>query len=326
MRKGPCGPIHLRRRSFMVKREDTPCRGLRNVPVILGIMLSAYLLSGCATVPYSNGQDIERPNTLNLRPNEPQIERGRPNRFIDGLGHFVLSIPSKVLLLNWHVDNHNISQTSEDMLKRYLADNDLHNVKVRLNQYAPGAEWSRLFRNRSVGAGWRFTLGIISLMNYTIFPGRLFGGDEYNPYTNTIHLYSDHSAIALHEAGHAKDFTERKYKGSYSALRMLPLVPLYQEALATGDAIGYFREKELAEEEKNAYKILYPAYGTYVGGEAFRWVQWWVDLPPWAEYAVRYGSAIPGHILGRGKAFSVDRKSRAKSHPNIESSGQSCQR
>jgi len=310
----------------MKKREVALYRGFRKWPIILGMILSAHLLSGCATVPHRDGQDIERPNTLHLRPNEPQIERGRPNRFLDGLGHLVLSIPSKVLLLNWRVDNHTISQESEDRLGHYLADNDLHNVKVRLNQYAPGDEWSRLFRNRSVGAGWRFTLGIISLINYTVFPGRLFGGDEYNPYTDTIHLYSDHSAIALHEAGHAKDFAERKYKGSYSALRMLPLVPLYQEALATGDAIGYFKEKELVEEEKDAYKVLYPAYGTYVGGEAFRWVQWWVDLPPWAEYAVTYGSAIPGHIIGRAKAFYVDHKSRSRSQAETELSGESGQR
>lgn len=298
-------------------------QGFSKWPIILGMLLSTYLVSGCATVPYRYGQNIEKSNTLQLRPNEAQIETGRPNKFFDGLGHFVLSLPTKLLLLNWHVDNHNISRETEDRLRHYLADNDLHNVKVRLNQYAPGAEWNRLFRNRSVGAGWRFSLGIISVLNYTVFPGRLFGGDEYNPYTNTIHLYSDHSAISLHEGGHAKDFAKRKYKGSYSALRMLPLVPLYQEALATVDTVGYLRERGLVQQEKDAYKVLYPAYGTYVGGEAFRWVQWWVDLPPWVEYAVKYGSAIPGHIIGRIKAFSVDHSSPSRSPAANGSSGES---
>lgn len=288
-------------------------------PIMLGILLSTYLFSGCATVPYRYGQNIEQMNTLKLRPNEPQIEWGRPNKFLDGLGHYVLSIPSKIILLNWNIDNHNISEESEDRLKQYITHNDLHNVKVRVNQYAPGGEWSRLFRNRSVGGGWRFTLGIISLVNYTVFPGRLFGGDQYNPYTNTIHLYSDHSAVSLHEAGHAKDFGQRKYKGSYSAIRMLPLVPLYQEALATGDAIGYFREKGLVQEEKDAYKVLYPAYGTYIGGEALRWVKWWLDLPPWIDYAVKFGVAIPGHIIGRIKAFSLD-DSSASRPPDITGS------
>jgi len=306
-------------------RKMTIYHSLPTWPIVSGILLLAYLLSGCATVPYKYGQTIEGTNTLKLRLNEPQMERGRPNTFVDGVGHYVLSLPSKLILWNWNVDNHNISEESEDSLEQYLTQNDLHNVKVRLNQYAPGAEWSRLFRNRSVGAGWRFTLGIISLVNYTIFPGRLFGGDEYNPYTNTIHLYSDLSAISVHEGGHAKDFAQRKYKGTYSAIRMLPLVPLYQEALATGDAIGYYRETGLVLEEKDAYKVLYPAYGTYVGGEALRWVQWFVDVPLWVSYAVRFGVAIPGHIIGRVKASLVDDRSGSRTSAATGSSGQALQ-
>lgn len=67
------------------------------IPVII---LSTYLVSGCATVPYRCGQDIEQINTLKLRPNEPQIERGRANKFIDSLGHFAFSLPSKIILMN----------------------------------------------------------------------------------------------------------------------------------------------------------------------------------------------------------------------------------
>jgi hypothetical protein len=137
------------------------------LPVIL---VSMHLTLGCATVPYKKGQDIEQVNTLKLMPQESQTERGRPIKLIDYPGHYVFSLPSKLLLLNWKIDNHDISRESEEMLQQYLVDNDLHQVKVRLNQYAPGAEWRRLFQNRSVGAGWRFTLGIISLVDYTIIP------------------------------------------------------------------------------------------------------------------------------------------------------------
>jgi hypothetical protein len=289
------------------------------------IMLLSYLLSGCATVPYKYGQDIEEMNTLKLSPNESQIDRGRPIKFVDGLGHYVLSLPSKIILLNWNVDNHNISKEAEDRLQEYLAQNDLQNVKIRLNQYAPGAEWKRLFHNRSVGAGWRFSLGMISLIEYTILAGRLFGGDHYNPYTNTINLYSDHSAILLHEGAHAKDFARRKYKGTYAAIRILPIVPLYQEALATGDAIGYFRDKDLVQEEKDAYKVLYPAYGTYIAGEALRWIGWWIDIPIWIEYAVEFGVAIPGHIIGRIKASYVEDSPASKPPAASESAGLSDQ-
>ena len=158
------------------------CKNFSKWIIILPAILSLiHLTMGCATVPYEKGRDIEQVNTLKLTPDESKIERGRPIKLLDFPGHYVFSLPSKLLLLNWKIDNHNISKESEEMLQQYLIDNDLHQVKVRLNQYAPGAEWKRLFKNRSVGAGWRFSFGIISLIEYTIITGRLFGGDQYNP-------------------------------------------------------------------------------------------------------------------------------------------------
>ncbi|OGV60062.1 MAG: hypothetical protein A2283_19855, partial [Lentisphaerae bacterium RIFOXYA12_FULL_48_11] len=216
----------------------------------------------------------------------------------DILGN-IFSIPSKILLLHWKVDRHNISSNTVSSLRRYLADNEMNSVKVRLNEYAPGGEWSRLFRNKSVGAGWRYTLGLFSALGYTIFPGRLFGGDNFNPFTDTISIYSDLPTIAMHEAGHAKDATMRTYRGTYAAIRLIPLVALYQEALATGDAIGYLRDKQITEKEKEAYKILYPAYATYIGGEASTFF----DGP---GYLFTLAAVIPAHIIGRCKAAGVN--------------------
>lgn len=268
------------------------------VLIILVISLSV----GCATVPYQITQDIEGPNTLKLRTNESQVERGKPIPIVDGLGHYLLSLPSKIILWNWRVDNHNISIDTEEKLVGYLSKNNLNNVKVRVNQYAPGREWRRLFHNEAVGEVWRYTLGILSVSFYTILPGRAFGGDNFNPYTNTINLYSDHKGIAIHEGGHAKDAALRKYKGTYAALRLLPLFPLYQEAVATADALGYDKELGQVEDEKADYKILYPAFGTYIGGEGLRWV----NVPAWISYAISFSSALPGHIVGRVKAARVE--------------------
>ncbi len=50
------------------------------VPVLLLLVFT----SGCATVPYQYGRSIESTNGLKLRPGESQIERGRPQAFIDG--------------------------------------------------------------------------------------------------------------------------------------------------------------------------------------------------------------------------------------------------
>ena len=96
---------------------------------------------------------------------------------------------------------------------------------------------------------------LYEVITYTILPGRLFGGDHYNPFTNTIHLYSGHASIALHEGAHAKDSAESPFPGLYAASRMLPLVPLYQEGVATGDALGYHRAEDNPEAERADYKI-----------------------------------------------------------------------
>lgn len=279
------------------------------VHVIL-LMPISWVVTGCATTPYRYGHGLESPATLALRPNEPQIEYGRPNAVIDAIG-WILGIPSKIILLDRRVDNHQVSDETVEALRCYLHSNSLTNVKVRVNQYAPGGEWSRLYRNKAVGAGWRYTLGTLSMLFYTLLPGRLVGGDNYNPYTNTINIYSDHKAIAIHEGGHAKDFAPRTYKGTYAFFYMLPLAALYAEARASNDAISYLHAQPFARDETEGYRILYPAYATYIGGESSRL---------FGGYPVIYvGAVIPGHILGHWKGSRVPARRAAAAHISVES-------
>lgn len=257
----------------------------------IGFAIWLIVLCGCATTPYERSPD--GPNALALRDQEPRLERGRPNRFVDGLGHYLFSLPAKLLLLSWHVENHDVSAETEAALLEYLDGNGLCRVKLRINEYAPGGEWSRLFRNRDVNGFWRYTFGLLSVAGYTVFPQRVFGGDNYNPFTNTIHIYSDEPAIAMHEGGHAKDLTERRYKGLYSAVRLIPLVPLYQEAVATSDAVSYLRDEGEAERERKAYPLLWGAWGTYLGGEGARWF-----VEGWVLYVVQLPIAWGGRLAG----------------------------
>lgn len=275
------------------------------------LLLGALILSsaaGCATVPYRYGDRPESQNILQLQPEEPQIELGRPNAFIDAVG-WVFGIPSKILLLDSRMDNHVISDETVAALREYLHRNSVTNVKVRINQYAPGGEWSRLFRNKSVGAGWRYTFGVLATLIYTILPGRIIGGDNYNPYTNTINIYSDHKAVAIHEGGHAKDFAPRHYKGTYAFFYMIPFAALYAEARASNDAISYLHAQPSALDETHGYRILYPAYATYIGGETTQYV-----IP----YPVVYVAVlIPGHILGHWKGSRVEARRAAAAAADI---------
>jgi hypothetical protein len=227
-----------------------------------------------------------------LQANALPIERGKPRPVIDTIG-WVIGIPSKLLFWNRKIENHAISAETEQVLAGYLEENHLQHVKVRLNQYRPFDDFRRLSKNRSVAWPWRYTFGTFSVLGEAIVPGRLFGGDHFNPFTNTVHLYSDVPAIALHEAAHAKDFSRRCFQGTYAALYALPVVPLYHESIATSDVMDY-GETSLHDPElqRQAYNVLYPAYGTYVGGAAG------TIFPP-ISFPAYYGSVAAGHLAGR---------------------------
>jgi len=272
------------------------------------LVLIVILVSSCAHEPYTMGPKFINPDNVWLNPGEPQIEAGNPHEFLDFAGSWLnpFSLLAKLILWDRRIQNHQVSDDTVAVLQEYLDDNDLKSVKVRINQYAPAGEWSRLFRNHAVGAGWRYTLGVVTVAFYTILPGRFFGGDNYNPFTHTISIYSNHRAIALHEGGHAKDFEGAEMRGTYAAVSVLPLAPLYYEAKATGDAVGYMREKNFKEMEKEGYKILYPAYGTYVGGEFINLVDIFSPIDTAVALGVQLAIVIPGHIVGRIKAALVE--------------------
>ena len=248
---------------------------------IASVILTTTLVGCATTVPYVG----EGPH--------PQIERGAPVPPIDVIGN-VLALPMKLLLFSWKFDLHYVSPQTEEKLATYLDAQELPALKAarfQLNEYRPGEDLSRLVHNHYVAWPYRVLIGVpVTLFADVLLPGRLFPwGDYYNPYTNTVHLFSDHPAIALHEAGHAHDFASRRFKGTYSALRLIPFVDLYQEYKATQEAIRYLKAVHDQPTELSAYKILYPAYGTYVGSYFF---------PPIGTL----GGALLGHAAGRSTA------------------------
>ena len=260
-------------------------------------MLAIIFASGCRVLePRPIAVVRNNMPTELIADGEPQIERGKPRTVIDGFG-WVWGIPSKLMLWNRNIENHRISPETETLLTEYLETNGLSDVKVRLNQYRPWDDWRRLTRNTSVAWPWRYTFGAVATLGETVVPGRLFGGDHYNPYTGTIHLYGDVPAIAFHEAAHAKDFSNRKYPGTYAAVYILPAVPLWHERIASNDVLSYVLYRDDKRLQRQAYHILYPAYGTYMGdatGYAF---------PRYAN-PIYLGGILVGHAMGRWQGRS----------------------
>ncbi|MFN7892513.1 MAG: hypothetical protein ACK5OC_19610 [Pirellula sp.] len=265
---------------------------------ILFLLFLSIVCSGCKVLEPIPIHRVRNNLPSELTPDhEPIMERGQPRRVIDAFG-WVWGIPSKLMLWNRKVESHSISPETEQRLEEYMVDNQLLDVKVRLNQYRPLDDWRRLVRNKSVAWPWRYTFGAVATAAETVVPGRLFGGDHFNPYTSTIHLYSDLPAVALHEAAHAKDFSNRKYPGTYAAVYALPIVPLWHERIATNDVLAYVRDRGDADAQREAYHLLYPAYGTYGGNAAG-------VVFPTASAPLFIAGVLAGHAAGRYEASSI---------------------
>ncbi len=251
--------------------------------LIIASLLIA-LAGGCAS---TRGASTVDRNPQRVNSSEVRIERGRPNRLIDGTG-WVLGIPSKLALWDRRADNHHVSAETEDRLLEYMNRNELNSALVRINQYDPLGEWKRLATSRQVGVGWRYTVGLLDMLKYTFLPGRIFGEDWYNPYTDTINIYSDIPALAMSEAAYAKDIRRRRHRGPYAAVQILPIVGMWHETIATKDVLAYVNERGDNVEVDETYRILYPAYGGNLGagfGTFF----------PFGHAVGRLGGAAVGH-------------------------------
>lgn len=258
---------------------------------LLGALCLA-VAGGCAATPYQYGH-FQRSHSDHEAPCVVVIEHGTPNKRLDRLA-WLVGTPERILTLNKKVNQHELSPETTEKLKTYLERNDLTDVYVYVNHYDPAGQWRRLRENTQMSPVWRYSFGVFSFIGYTVWPRRVFGGDQYNPYTNSLYLNSDVPAVALHEAAFAKDVHARKLPGTYAAINDLPLLSLWHETRAVSDVLGYARAQNDLETEQETYKVQYPrmgADGSMVGGP---FVPFW-----WGGVALRVGGAAVGHVAGR---------------------------
>jgi hypothetical protein len=273
-----------------------------------GVCLLAGL--GCTAhgpYQYSRFHPAE-PDTARAAP--VVFEQGLPNKTLDGIAH-VVGMPARLLRMNSKVNNHDLSAKTTEQLKSYLERNDLTDVSVFVNHYDPAGQWRRLRENSRVAAGWRYTLGTISMIGYTILPGRVFGGDSYNPYTNSLLLNSDVPALVLYEAAFAKDIHGRKLPGCYAAANELPGLSFWRRSRAASDVVGYAREQKDWETERQAYHVLYP----HIGAQSFSFLGPITTLW-WEGPAFMLGGATMGHVAGRTLAARREGEIRAADSPD----------
>ncbi len=261
-----------------------------------GWLAGLWLLSnlGCVTAPYRYGEYKRLPGEAE-KPVEVVVDYGTPHKTLDRIG-WVVGLPSRLFPLHGGVNSHQVSDETRDKVVKYLDDNDLTDVRVRINQYDPKGEWRRLRENRRITPGWRYTSGVLAHLHYTLLPGRIVGGDWYNPYTNSLYINSDVPALVLHEAAYAKDIHSRQFPGTYAAINHVPLLWLWRQTVCVNDILSYAQMEADWEIEKQTYHVVYPLIGAHAGMSVS-------PLAPFGfEPVLGLGGALIGHATGRTTA------------------------
>jgi hypothetical protein len=235
------------------------------------------------------------------------MTEGKPRPVIDGIG-WVMGIPDKLLLWDRRVENHHVGENTKASIAEYLDSRGLNDVHVRVNEYDPAGEWRRLTQNTRISAVWRYTAGALSVVGYTLFPGRVFGGEKYNPYTNSLYVYSDVPSLGLVHGAYAYDVRSRSMPGTYAFTQELPVLSLYKETLATREALEYLEVTGEPEELQEGYRILHPRYGAEIGGAADSFLA--------GRPVFQVAGAVVGHATGRWKAHSQASPSTPKREEN----------
>lgn len=261
----------------------------RRIQLTLGC-IALLCSSGCASGTYRYGRfHPGQPDGVDLQP--VVVEQGKPHKLFDRLG-WLVGLPSRVMTASPKASNHDVSPETIEKVKTYLEQNDMTDVTVAVNDYDPQGQWRRLRENDRIDPFWRYSVGTLSWLGYAMFPYRVFGGDEYNPFTNTLNLTSDVPSLVLAEAAYAKDIHAQTHPGAYATVGDLPLVSTWRQVRATNDVLGYARDQHDWDGEKQAYHVLYPHIGSTAFGPAAHFV-------PVAGPFLSAGGALVGHATGR---------------------------
>lgn len=298
------------------KPRRLPRRSAGSVPRIrfnfsrLTICGCLVVACGCATDgPYQYGRF--HPDRVEGVASEPVVvEHGKPHKTLDRMAN-ILGTPAKILRLNSKVDNHHISDETLEKLITYLEKNDITDVCVDVNHYAPREQWRRLRENKRIAPGWKYTAGTLSWVRYTVLPGRVFGGTGYNAFTNSLYVNSDVPAMLLFEAAYAKDIHSQKHPGFYAVIvNDFPGVKVWRQTRAVKDVVGYAKQENDWDVEKETYKVMY----AHLGSEAIGGLGILISGPLSSGSNLLVGPllGISGAIAGHAVGHSVAREREAE--------------
>jgi hypothetical protein len=205
----------------------------------------------------------------------------------------------------------NLGLATAESLEAYLVKNDLGDLRIEVGHYDPSAQWRALRANPRISGFWKYGPGFWSVVGYSLVPGRAFGRNSYNPYTDTLSVNSDDAAGLLQLAAVAKRQRERQWPGSYAATTGLPGLGWIRSADATGDVIAYARAEGDWELERSAYRELYPR----IGAESVQVVGPVARVMLGGMFWMMPVTRLAGRLLGRGVGWFAEREAARRAVP-----------
>ena len=206
----------------------------------------------------SDSKETSQPNPIAVGGHHPRIDQlesivQAPRRFV------VERLPQKwKLRLETDKSEDARREDAVGLSQEYLCENDLNDVYVDVRRYEPGEQWARLYANDRIAPAWKYTGGSLSLIRYSLFPGRALHRDSYNPYTNTLSINSTKPIRSLLQAGNAKEYHKHNdWLGTYSAAQFLPVFPLVHKWNVSKDLIGYAQADGRWALERKLYPYVY---------------------------------------------------------------------
>jgi hypothetical protein len=254
------------------------------------LLAQAVSVIGCANKAYRYGDfsvaDEESDPSLIV------VQHGPPHKRLDRMSDIV-TWPRRKLMPD-RPDRRQIDPETTAKVAEYLEKNDLADVYVSVREYQPRDQWRRLRENQVVSPLSRYSFGTLSVVRYSLLPGRVFGRNAYNPYTNTLYVNSDSPALLLHEAAFAKNVHSRKLPGVYAVSRSLPFLSVVHEFESAQDVVGYAQTEKDWELEQESYREVYPRVGSSAAGGVSAVVPIW-----WGRPLLGLAGTAAGSVAGR---------------------------
>jgi len=207
-------------------------------------------------------KDINFDDEFEIETDRYRIVKDKDMALSRGIG-WLVSLPTRLILWDYDMCDGLDEERTKQVLATLENDESLSGITVRINHTSAIEDLKRLFNDPNVlerNSGFaRGTLGLLYWLGGDMID-ELRRGDYYNPYTQTVIVYSNVETIPSHEIGHFKDYIRHDRDWWYSLLRVFPPATLYQEARAS----LYGKDMLGPDQNYQFYRYLIPAFATYI--------------------------------------------------------------